>query len=54
MARNKIIWLGLFIGSTVGSFIPKLWGSGVLSFSSILLSAIGGILGVWLGFRLAE
>lgn len=51
---TKLIWLGMFVGSTIGSLVPMLWGSGMLSFSSICLSAVGGILGIWLGYRIGR
>ncbi|MGC9603159.1 MAG: hypothetical protein ABSF47_01665 [Minisyncoccia bacterium] len=54
MSRKTLVWLGLFIGSTIGSFIPELWGSDVLSFSSIILSALGGLAGIWIGFKFGE
>ncbi len=40
------------VGSAIGGYIPNLWGAGFLSFSSIILTAVGGIAGIWLGFRL--
>jgi hypothetical protein len=54
MESRALIWIGLFVGSTIGGFIPALWGAGVFSFSSILLSAIGGIAGIWAGFKLSN
>ena len=54
MERKKLIWLRLFVGSTVGGFIPSLWGSDLISMSGVIGSAIGGIIGIWLGFRLGE
>jgi len=51
---KQMIWLGLVVGSTVGGFIPTLWGAGMLSFSSILLSAVGGIAGIWFAFKLTH
>ena len=54
MDRKKLIWLGLFVGSTVGGFIPSIWDSSMVSMSGILGSAIGGILGIWLGLRISE
>jgi hypothetical protein len=41
------------IGTTIGSCIPYLWGS-YFSFSSIFLSAAGGVLGIWGGYALAK
>jgi cystathionine beta-lyase family protein involved in aluminum resistance len=40
----------MFVGSTIGSFVPLLWGADVLSMSSIVLTAVGGVLGVWGGY----
>jgi hypothetical protein len=31
-----------------------LWGASVLSFSSILLSAVGGIAGIYFGFKISR
>jgi hypothetical protein len=45
------IWLGILIGSTIGGFIPALWGAGLFSYSSVLLSGIGGLAGLWLGYK---
>jgi uncharacterized membrane protein YeaQ/YmgE (transglycosylase-associated protein family) len=46
------IWLGVLIGSTVGGIIPDLWGAGLLSYSSLVLSAVGGFVGLWLVYKM--
>ena len=46
------IWLAVLIGSSVGGFIPNLWGAGLLSYSSVVLSAVGGFVGLWLVYRM--
>ena len=53
MNPRPMIYIGLFIGSTLGGYIPTLWGAGLFSMSSILLSMLGGLLGIWLGYRIA-
>jgi uncharacterized membrane protein YeaQ/YmgE (transglycosylase-associated protein family) len=47
------IWLGVLIGSTVGGFIPGLWGADLFSYSSVLLSTVGAFAGLWLGYKLS-
>ncbi len=53
MDSKKLIWIGVFVGSWVGSLIPELWGAGFLSFSSLIFSALGGFAGIWLGYRMS-
>lgn len=54
MNTKTLVWIGLFIGSTIGSMIPSIWGAGIFSISSILLSALGGLVGIFLGFKLGS
>ncbi len=54
MSRKSFIWGGLFIGSTIGGMLPSLWGSDMLSMSSVFLTAVGGFVGIWAGFKLAS
>jgi predicted MFS family arabinose efflux permease len=46
------IWLGIFVGSTIGGMVPELWGAGLLSYSSVLLSGIGAFVGIWIGYKM--
>jgi hypothetical protein len=48
---KKLIWLGFIVGSIVGSLVPTLWGAGMLSVSSFVLSAVGGAVGIWAGYK---
>jgi len=54
MTQKRLIWIGLFVGSSLGAYIPSLWGDSAFSLSSALFTAVGGLLGIWLGFRLGE
>lgn len=54
MSSKSLVWLGLFIGSTIGGFIPTLWGDSFLSLSSVLLTAVGGIAGIYAGFKFSQ
>ena len=44
----------MFVGTTVGGAIPLLWGDGMLSFSSVILTAVGGVLGIWAGYKMSK
>ncbi len=54
MADKKMVMLGMTIGSTIGGFVPTLLGAGIFSLWSIVGTLIGGILGIWVGFRLKD
>jgi hypothetical protein len=54
MESKSIIWLGMAVGSALGGMVPLLWGSNLFSFSSVILTGVGGVLGIWLGFRLSN
>lgn len=40
------------VGSIIGSYIPTFFGASLLSFASVLGSAIGGILAIYIYYRL--
>ena len=54
MSTKTLIYTGLFTGSTIGGFIPMLWGDSAFSISSVLLSGVGGILGIIAGYKLGD
>ena len=45
-------YVGATVGSIAASFIPELWGAGQFSLWSVLFFMIGGIVGVWVAYRL--
>jgi len=51
---KKFVWIGLFVGSTAGNLAPLLWGGDAISVSGVVLSIVGGILGIWVGYRWAQ
>ena len=51
---KKAVWMGMFVGSTIGGFIPMLWHASMLSMSGIVMSTVGGIAGVWAVYRLGR
>jgi hypothetical protein len=50
MSRKKRILLGMVVGSIAGGYLPALFGFDELMVS-LLSSFIGGILGVWIGYK---
>lgn len=54
MNSKALIWIGMFVGSAVGGAVPNLWGGNFLSMSSVLLTAVGGLVGIWVGFKLGN
>jgi hypothetical protein len=54
MSTKAATYTGLFIGSTIGSFVPALWGGSMFGLSAVLLSAVGGVLGIIIGYKLAD
>ncbi len=51
---KALVWAGLLIGSIVGGYLPSLWGASIFSFQSVIFSAIGGGLGLWLGYKIGD
>jgi len=48
---KKFVWIGFFLGSSLGNVLPLLWGGDAISLSGFLLSILGGIAGIWIGYR---
>jgi hypothetical protein len=45
------IWFGIFVGSTIGGFIPALWHASMLSGWGLLFSGVGAFIGLWIAAR---
>ena len=54
MTPKRLVWVGILLGSTVGGYVPTLWGADMLSFSSILGSVIGGLAGIWIAYKISD
>ncbi|HSI21073.1 MAG TPA: hypothetical protein VLA04_05245 [Verrucomicrobiae bacterium] len=51
MRTSPLIWIGLFLGSSLGGYIASLLGAGVLSFWSVIATALGGLAGIYVGYK---
>lgn len=45
---------GMTVGSLIGGYVPMLWGADLLSVSSVLGNAVGGLLGIWIAFKMTN
>jgi hypothetical protein len=53
MSRKKLIMLGMVLGSIVGGYLPASFGFDDLMVS-LLGSFIGGIVGIWIGYKFSR
>lgn len=51
MNRKSAIRVGLLLGSVLGGYVPLLWGTSFLSFSSVIFGSLGALLGIYIGFK---
>ena len=55
MDTKKLTYLGLFIGSSLGGYLPTLlWNADLLSLSGLFCSLVGGLIGIWVGYRIGQ
>ena len=54
MSKKSLVSIGMIAGSIIGGYVPAIFGISLFSFASILMSGIGAILGVWIGYKLGE
>lgn len=54
MSRKALVLLGMTLGSFVGGYVPLIFGADLLSVSSIIGNAVGGLIGVWLAYKLTS
>lgn len=54
MSSKTIVLIGVTIGSTLGGYVPVLWGGSAFSVSSVILSAIGGTIGLILTYKMVS
>jgi hypothetical protein len=52
--HRSVIGLCAAVGMLVGGYVPALWGGSAFSASSLLLSFLGGVAGIWAGVRLSD
>jgi hypothetical protein len=51
---KRVLWMCLFVGSTVGSMLPEAWGASALGLASLVFGAAGAAAGVWVAARISD
>jgi len=51
MTEKKMIWIGIVVGSTIGGLIPGLWHASMFSMWGLFFSTLGGLAGIWVGWK---
>ena len=44
----------MFLGGAIGGYIPTLWGDAYFSMWSVLLNAVGAIIGIYIAYKLSR
>ena len=52
MSRKGLLLLGASAGTFIGSIAPSLWGGDLFSPSAILIATIGGLVGIWVVYKI--
>jgi outer membrane lipoprotein SlyB len=54
MNTKQVIWFNMIAGSALGGLLPAFFGEPGQLIASVFGSAIGGLLGIWLGFKITR
>ena len=54
MASKSFIWFGAIVGSSIGGVLPMFFGGDMFGMAAIIWSTVGGILGIWIAFKIGE
>ncbi|HSX44606.1 MAG TPA: hypothetical protein VLF39_00625 [Candidatus Saccharimonadales bacterium] len=55
MGAKSLIYVGIFVGSTAGSWIGSLFDHGnFFGLWGIVAGTLGGFVGVWAGYKLSQ
>jgi hypothetical protein len=52
--QKKLIGMGMVAGSIGGSYLPALFHASLFSPISIITGAIGGLLGIYIGYKIGQ
>ncbi len=49
-----MLWMCLFLGSTVGGVLPEAWGGSAFGLASLVLGAAGAVVGVMVAAQISD
>lgn len=52
--NKTLLYLFIFIGSGIGTYLPVIFGQSAFSAVSIIGGAIGGIMGIWAAIKFSN
>jgi hypothetical protein len=52
MSERFFYMIGLTVGSTLGAYLPTIFGVSMFSYSSIFFSMVGGLAGIWVIYKI--
>jgi len=51
---KRAVFFGMMAGSVLGGWLPSLWGAGGLTMSAMVFSTVGGLAGIWAGWKISQ
>jgi len=54
MSAKRLIWIGAIVGSTLGGLLPGVWHASMWSMSGLVFSTLGGLVGIWAGWKVSQ
>lgn len=54
MSTKTVIMIGLVVGSTIGGYVPVLFGASIFSFASMAGSTVGALAGIYVGYQISK
>lgn len=51
VSKKSFVMMGMVVGSLIGGYLPALLGVSLLSLTSIITTAVGGFLGIFITYK---
>jgi len=54
MSSKTAVMIGMVLGSTIGGYLPSFFGISAFSFIGIVGNVVGGIVGIFIAYKLTS